>query len=899
MMRHILILGMLTACFLPSRSSWAQTLAISGVNATPDVDQLISYNPFSLDGNTVVVTEGGKAAGGLHTEHPFTFYNQGFIQGTSKAWALDLGAGGQIMNQGTITFDHQGITSRRLPIRILNEGTLAAAQEGMGAAVYAPRAASLWLTNKTGALVSAYGPALVVGGGHAYINNEGTIKSGQEALLYTITKARNANPIEDGEPPISVYISNKGDMVAHSHVFAVTGYAGGKTAITITNSGLLQSRDGSVFSQEHNDGTLSLENSGTMRVGNGAPTILIVGNGISHITNRGIIDAGSHKNDALVLKGGTHYLELHTGSRIVGKMRAQDDAASTLILRGTGELPNSISGFRDLVMNGQAWQLSQPHAFQAIRITAGTLHLSQDLSSDSYIAISPGAKLYALNTVTISAQHINNSGTIGVEGASTVTLRGPLYHDNDAAYEIGVGEKGVGAIALQDAGAKPLPPYIRVVAHASGLVAQNENVPIITSDTIFQDLEGVRVHSPNIFLQPELSLSEDRKTVMLRLQQRGEDVFVAPELQQNQQRFGRALSRAYRAMATDGEKADPSIHALFDRMLTVQDGNLAAIGDAEGIVYANVPYTMAKTAERLTDVVREHLSNNGTMLMKNGVPFSVWTFGRLGQETRGVGHANQERTLDITADLYLGIDGFLKNFGTLGVLLGLQFDSLTVDLANSSGANQRAYMTSYSLTAYGRNSARNQYGLAYGHFVDLAAGAIGHNGSAQGTNLRGHLGGYQFFLAGTSGYNYLLGEQWAFYPFITFMTQFVHSNGATLDSVSIDSRNQVGLQSVLGVGIQEALCLCDLSDDVHYPFFDVNIGWQHLWLPANGNVRGTVASQPFSMSPVSVPHDLLVAQASVRFLFLRSMSASLSVSARTWPSSYLDLGLGLNVEYHW
>ena len=379
--------------------------------------QGIAQNDNGFDSNTgagiyafvspslvTVVNEAGatiKGVGtfswGIHTGiTPMNITNFGVISGAIGA--INVNGGGTFINEAgafitSTTFQPLAVTNGTE--NIINFGTISSSSGGIG-----------------------FGPP---GGGGTVTNNVGGVISGTGSGSFGIASGstnQSVAVINSGviSGSSGIDLGTGGGSITNNATGSITGFAnsavnlasGGTT--TIVNSGTISSASGNAI---HFAGSASgsvTNNPGGVLAGGSGNSAILSGTGAISILNAGTINGAVNPGNA------PNTVTLVTGGRINGNLNLGSDAASSLVLDGSGQeaishaVTGSITNSGSLTKQGTGtWILDEGlSAPISTNVLAGALVVDSTLNTP-VVNVHAGGTLAGFGTITGS---VINSGIV-------------------------------------------------------------------------------------------------------------------------------------------------------------------------------------------------------------------------------------------------------------------------------------------------------------------------------------------------------------------------------------------------------------------------------------------------------------------------------------------------------
>ncbi|WP_451987689.1 autotransporter domain-containing protein [Azospirillum endophyticum] len=414
---------------------------------------------------TVGTDSGGVT--GIRLQNSGTVINRGKINAIN---GILLDQGGRAENRGVITGNSSSVGIRlQASGTVINSGTINASQ----------------------------GVLLDQGG---YVENTGTIASPNNKAVRISGAGTFVNSGSLFSPSDSgVSIGGAGVVTNDDYLDAgITGVildAGG----TVTNRGrLLGGTTGVVLSA---GGTVI--NHGTISNRNSNPFTGVSLSAGGTVVNYGTIK-GANGGNAVQFSATGGTLKLETGSALIGTVSGGSNGS--LVLEGTGTLPNTVTGMADLSMAGTSWTLSGSATATSTMVQAGSLLVTGALISSGGVQVGSGATLggtagTVTGDVTVQSGGTLRPGSSGAPGTLSITGNyiqqsgGTLAIANTATTSSSVAVTGAatlnGALSLtSDAGTYTNKTFVILTA-GSGVAgafssvtdSQADVTPTVTFDT--------------------------------------------------------------------------------------------------------------------------------------------------------------------------------------------------------------------------------------------------------------------------------------------------------------------------------------------------------------------------------------------------------------------------------
>jgi len=420
-------------------------------NTTGGTIQGIARNDNGFDSNTgagiyafanstlvTVVNQAGatiKGVGtdswGIHTGFgPMNITNFGVISGTVNA--INVNGGGTFINEAgasvtSTTFQPIAVTSGTE--NIINFGTISSSFGGIG---FGPPGGGGSVTNNVGGVISG------TGSGSFGIASGDT---NQSVAVINSGVISGSSGIDLGTGGGSI-TNNAAGSIAGFSSSAVNLASGGTT--TIVNSGTISSASGNA---------ILFEGSASGSVTNNPGGVLAGGSGHSAITSG--TDAISISNaetisGAVNLGNAPNTVTLVTGGRINGNLNLGSDAASSLVLDGSGQeaigqaVTGSITNSGSLTKQGTGtWTLDEGlNAPVSTSVLAGALVVDSTLTTP-VVNVQAGASLAGLGTVTgaVVNSPCRQRGVVSQQFEVDRSDSGPWLKRDSAAEDIRRTEK--------------------------------------------------------------------------------------------------------------------------------------------------------------------------------------------------------------------------------------------------------------------------------------------------------------------------------------------------------------------------------------------------------------------------------------------------------------------------
>lgn len=278
-------------------------------------------------------------------------------------------------------------------------------------------------------MTAAWGQTNAGQSGNALVNTGSIVTVGSNARAMSIlggtgSIANHGSLLTTGTASFAVYMQGNGD----SHV----------------NTGTIETRGSgadAVFSNTASSGfTATIENGPGGQIISRLASAVRTLNGASTVINAGLLqsDAGT----AVSMGGGANTLVLLTGSVIRGSADGGGNAATRLVLQGSGTADNVFSRFAALQMQGDAWTWRGAGSFQAVEVQRGVLRLDGTLGGATTVRAGStlaGTGMLAGNLVNAGVLHPGNgnaSGQLTIVGGYTGdhgTLRSESVLGTDTA----------------------------------------------------------------------------------------------------------------------------------------------------------------------------------------------------------------------------------------------------------------------------------------------------------------------------------------------------------------------------------------------------------------------------------------------------------------------------------
>ncbi|MBK1842901.1 autotransporter domain-containing protein [Azospirillum sp. YIM B02556] len=337
----------------------------------------------------------------------------------------------------------------------------------------------------SGTLTSANGVTVRIGGAGTFVNSGSLLSS-------------NDSGVSMGGAGV---VTN--DSYLEAAVTGVVLDAGG----TVTNSGrLIGGTTGVVLSA---GGTVI--NHGTITNRNGNPFTGVSLSAGGTVVNYGTIK-GANGGSAVQFSATGGTLKLETGSVLIGTVVGGGNGS--LVLEGTGTLPNTVTGMADLSMAGTSWTLSGSATAASTTLQSGSLLVTGALISSGGVQVGSGATLggaagTVTGDVTVQSGGTLRPGSSGAPGTLTITGNytqqsgGTLAIANTATTSSTVAVTGTatlnGALSLaSDAGTYTNKNFVILTAgngvtgsFSSVTDSQADVTPTVTFDTANNRLQVV------------------------------------------------------------------------------------------------------------------------------------------------------------------------------------------------------------------------------------------------------------------------------------------------------------------------------------------------------------------------------------------------------------------------
>lgn len=243
-------------------------------------------------------------------------------------------------------------------------------------------------------MTAAWGQTNVGQAGNNLVNTGSVATSGSNARAMSILGGSGS-------------ITNRGALLT-TGTTSFAAYMQGNTN-SLINSGTIETRGSAadaVFSNTASAGfTARIENqTGGQIISRQAAAVRTL-NGGTTVINAGLLqsDAGT----AVSMGTGANALILQTGSVIRGAADGGGNAATRLVLQGTGVADNPFARFATLQMQGSDWTWSGSGTFNAIDIQSGVLRLTGTIGGATNVQA--GTTLAGTGTLTGS---VVNAGTV-------------------------------------------------------------------------------------------------------------------------------------------------------------------------------------------------------------------------------------------------------------------------------------------------------------------------------------------------------------------------------------------------------------------------------------------------------------------------------------------------------
>ncbi len=345
------------------------TMAITRVAAVPDATLAVD--------TTSQITHNGKLT-----------YTGGGGTGTNRGAGLLANGGGNTLTNGsqasitTTGAFNDGMAANGSNNTLVNSGTISTAGPnayGMSAAWGQTNLGQSGnsLTN-TGSITTtgSNARAMSILGGNGTIVNRGALLSTGTDSPAAYLQGNNDRLVNSGT--IEARGGNSGSPPSAHGVFSNTASAGFTATIENQAGGQIISRQGYA-----------------VRTLNGASTLI----------NAGLLqgDAGV----AVDMGTGANTMILQTGSAIRGDARGGGNAATRLILQGSGTADNAFSNFPTLLMQGSDWTWAGSGTFNTATLQSGRFNLTGTLGGAA--TVQPGATLAGTGVLTGS---LLNQGTV-------------------------------------------------------------------------------------------------------------------------------------------------------------------------------------------------------------------------------------------------------------------------------------------------------------------------------------------------------------------------------------------------------------------------------------------------------------------------------------------------------
>ncbi|MCW3481946.1 autotransporter outer membrane beta-barrel domain-containing protein [Neisseriaceae bacterium JH1-16] len=331
--------------------------------------------------------------------------------------------------------------------QIANNGTLAlsgssASGLNRGAALLGNNNGNTLTNTSQGSITStgAYNDGMAANGSNNTLINNGSITTAG-TYAYGMTAAwgqsntgqvgntlvNTGSVTTGGSNARAMSILGGNGSVTNSGALLTTGTA--STAVymqgngdKLVNSGIIEARGSgadAVFSNTAGSGfTASIENrAGGQIISQQAAAVRTL-NGATTVTNAGLLQSGA--GTAVSMGTGANALILQTGSVINGVADGGGNAATKLVLQGTGTASNAFSRFAMLQMQGSDWTWSGSGTFNTATIQSGRFNLTGTLGGTT--TVQTGATLAGTGVLTGSLlnQGIVHPGTGNANGQLTV-----------------------------------------------------------------------------------------------------------------------------------------------------------------------------------------------------------------------------------------------------------------------------------------------------------------------------------------------------------------------------------------------------------------------------------------------------------------------------------------------
>jgi len=369
----------------PVLAALGSTGVAININAGSSAAFVNNSNPvgFSVDSGSQISSSGtlglsGGSASGL---------NRGAVLlGSNNGNALTNTSQGSITTTGAY---NDGMAANGSNNTLINNGTITTA----GPNAYGMTAA--WGQSNTGQ------------SGNKLVNTGSVTTNGSNARAMSILGGNGS-------------ITNSGALLTTGNN-SPTAYLQGN-GDKLVNSGTIEARgtgSDAVFSNTAGAGfTASIENRAGGKIISQQAAAVRTLNGATTVINAGLLQSGA--GTAVAMGTGANTLILQTGSVINGAADGGGNAATKLLLQGSGTASNAFSRFAMLQMQGNDWTWSGSGTFNTATIQSGRLNLTGTLSGAT--TVQPGATLAGTGVLTGSLlnQGIVHPGGGNANGQLTV-----------------------------------------------------------------------------------------------------------------------------------------------------------------------------------------------------------------------------------------------------------------------------------------------------------------------------------------------------------------------------------------------------------------------------------------------------------------------------------------------
>ncbi|WP_227460578.1 autotransporter outer membrane beta-barrel domain-containing protein [Cupriavidus pauculus] len=243
-------------------------------------------------------------------------------------------------------------------------------------------------------MTAAWGQTNTGQTGNGLINSGSISTTGSNARAMSIlggsgTATNQGSLLTTGTSSFGVYLQGNGDRMTNSGSIETRG-AGADAVFSNTA--------GSSF-------TATVENQAGGQIVSRQAAAIRTLNGATTVINAGLLqsDAGT----AVSMGAGANTLILQTGSTIRGAADGGGNAATQLVLQGSGTADNAFNRFALMQMQGSAWTWSGSGVFNTIDIQSGTVTLASTIGGAAQVRT--GATLAGTGTLTGS---VTNQGTL-------------------------------------------------------------------------------------------------------------------------------------------------------------------------------------------------------------------------------------------------------------------------------------------------------------------------------------------------------------------------------------------------------------------------------------------------------------------------------------------------------